>query len=63
MKKREKRLEKAIDSLEKQKTLHKEKKKLAQELGQEDLVNYYTKEIESLEKRKKNREDKLHRKD
>ena len=62
MVKREKRLEKGIISLEKQKLLHEEKKKLAEELGQEDLVSYYTKEIESLEKRKKDRENKLNRK-
>ncbi|MDO8509442.1 MAG: hypothetical protein Q7S27_07240 [Nanoarchaeota archaeon] len=54
MTKREKRLEKGIASIEKQKLLHEEKKKLAQDLGQEDLVNYFTKEIHSLEKRKKN---------
>lgn len=61
--KREKRLEKAIESLEKQKKLHEEKKKQAEALGQEELINYYKKEIESLEKRKKDREEKLSRKD
>ena len=59
MAKREKRLKKGIDSLEKQKQLHLEKRKLAEKLGQEELVRYYDKEIESLEKRKKDREEKL----
>ncbi len=63
MTKREKRLEKGIDSLEKQKMIHEKKKKLAEALGQEDLVSYYEKEISSLEKRRKDRKDKLHRKD
>jgi len=57
--KREKRLEKGIRSLEKQIKLHEEKKKIAEELGQEELINYYDKEIESLKNRKENREDKL----
>ncbi|MBS3088207.1 hypothetical protein J4402_00335 [Candidatus Pacearchaeota archaeon] len=61
--KREKRLEKAIDSLEEQKRLHEGKKKVAEELGQEDLVRYYDKEIKSLEERRKDREEKLKRKD
>ena len=46
--KREKRLEKAIDSLEEQKRLHEGKKKVAEELGQEDLVRYYDKEIKAV---------------
>ncbi len=63
MAKRKKRLEKGIYSLEQQKLFHEEKRKLAQELGQEELVSYYTKEIESLERRKKDREEKLRRND
>ena len=62
MGKREKKLEKGIVSLEKQKILHEEKKKLAGELGQEELVRYYTKEIKSLEERKQDRLNKLKRK-
>ena len=63
MAKRKKRLEKAIFSVEEQKILHGEKRKIAMELGQEELVEYYNKEIESLEKRKRDRGEKLHRKD
>ncbi len=63
MVKREKRLKKAISSLEDQKKLHEEKRKAAEELGQEELVNYYEKEIKSLEIRKKDRENKLNGKD
>ncbi|MEK6925777.1 MAG: hypothetical protein AABW50_00715 [Nanoarchaeota archaeon] len=61
MAKRSKRLKLAIESLEKQKELHLVKKKIAEELGQEELVRYYEKEIESLEKRRKDREEKLER--
>lgn len=57
--KRRKRLEKGIYSLDKQVKLHEEKKKLAKELGDENLVGYYTKEIEALRKRRRDREGKL----
>jgi hypothetical protein len=60
MAKRKKRLQKGIDSLEKQIEFHEEKKKLARELGQEELFRYYTKEIEAL---KKVREDKERKRD
>ena len=63
MGKREKRLEKGIESLELQKKLHEEKRKIAKELGKLELIKYYTKEIELLEKRRKDREEKLNRKD
>ena len=56
--KRKKRLKKGIVSLEKQIILHEEKKKLAEELGQEELVEYYTKEIKALTERKSDREEK-----
>jgi hypothetical protein len=59
MTKRKKRLEKGIESLERQKIIHLEKKRLAEELGQLELVGYYEKEIESFEKRKRDREEKL----
>ena len=59
MVKRKKRLKKGILSLEIQKKLHEIKRKDAEKLGQEELVRYYTKEIISLEKRKKDRENKL----
>lgn len=61
MAKREKRLRKGIASLEKQVKLHEIKRKIARQLGQEELVGYYTKEIKSLEERKKDREGKLSR--
>lgn len=61
MAKREKRLRKGIESLEKQKEIHEEKMRIARELGDEDLVRYYDKEIESFEKRKKDRGEKLDR--
>lgn len=59
MAKRKRRLEKGITSLEKQIKIHEKKKKTAKELAQEELFEYYTKEIEALKKRKKNREKKL----
>jgi len=61
MVKRKKRLEKGIISLENQKKLHELKRKQAEKLGQEELFKYYTKEIKSLEERKRNREGKLKR--
>ena len=63
MTKREKRLEKGIASLEEQKALHEKKLELAKSLGQTELVRYYTKEIASFEERKKDREEKLKRKE
>ncbi len=60
--KRKKGLEKGIEALQKQVELHKKKKKRAEELGQEELVGYYTKEIERFEKRKEDREEKRDRK-
>ena len=52
MVKREKRLKKGISSLEVQKKVHLEKRKQAEELGEEELVRYYDKEIEKFEKEK-----------
>lgn len=62
MVKRKKRLKKGMKSLEKQKKIHLEKKKLAKELGQEELVRYYENEIKAIEKRRDNRERKLYKK-
>ena len=59
---REKRLEKGIESLKKQIEIHEEKKKIAKELGQEELTKYFDKEIESFRKRVENRKIKLERK-
>ena len=63
MVKRKKRLEKGIESLKKQKEIHLEKKRRAEELGQEELVKYYEGEIESIEKTIDNKKEKLNRKD
>jgi hypothetical protein len=53
---RKKRLKKGIESLYEQIELHKEKKKNAEEAGNEELVEYYTKEIEAKEKTMKEKE-------
>ncbi len=49
MTKREKRLKKGIESLKEQKKIHEEKRKIAKELGEEELVRYYDKEIKKFE--------------
>lgn len=59
MTKREKRLEKGIESLEEQKKIHEEKRVKARELGNEELVHYYDKEIEKFEKESAKKKDKL----
>ncbi|MEK6850487.1 MAG: hypothetical protein AABX85_02850 [Nanoarchaeota archaeon] len=61
MVKREKRLEKGIESLEKQKEIHQQKRKNAEEAGEEELVRYYDKEIDKFEKEKAKKKDKLDR--
>lgn len=61
MKKREKRLEKGIESLEEQKKIHENKRALAEALGNEELVNYYDKEIEKFERERKKKRDQLER--
>jgi len=61
MAKREKRLEKGIGSLEEQKKIHIEKRKNAQESGEEELVRYYDKEIDKFEKEKIKKKEKLDR--
>jgi len=53
---RKKRLKKGIESLDKQIELHKEKLRQAQSQEMLDLENYYEKEIESLRRRKKDKE-------
>lgn len=47
---RKKRLEKGIESLQKQVSLHEEKLKQAKEEGKLELSNYYEKEIETKKK-------------
>jgi len=59
MVKREKRLKRGIESLEEQKKIHEEKRKIAEELGEEELVRYYDKEIEKFEKERLKKEVKL----
>lgn len=56
MVKRKKRLEKGIESLEKQIKIHKNKKMLAEESDNDELIRYYEKEIEAKEKTKKEKE-------
>ncbi len=58
MAKRKNRLKRGIASIQKQIELHEEKRRLAQELGQEELYEYFTKEIESLKERQQNRKEK-----
>ena len=62
MGKRRKRLEKGIESIEKQIEFHEEKRNSAVESGKKELAGYYEKEIERMKDRKKNREEKLRRK-
>ena len=47
--KREKRAKKSVESLEKQIRLHKEKQKSAIESGNEELYEYYNKELSKFE--------------
>jgi len=53
---RKKRLKKGIESIQEQIELHEEKKNLAQTSGNEELVAYYTKEIEAKKKAKEEKE-------
>ncbi len=59
MAKREKKLKKGIESLEKQKRIHLKKRKLAEKLGEEELVIYYDKEIEKFERERAKKKEKL----
>jgi len=59
MAKRKKRLEKGIESLEEQKRIHKEKRKRAEEAGDEELVGYYDKEIGKFEREIEKKEEKI----
>jgi hypothetical protein len=61
MTKREKRLEKGIESIEKQIQIHKEKLAKAKEDKDEYLENYYLKEIEALVRTKDLKKSKLER--
>ncbi len=57
--KRKKRLEKGIESLQEQIDIHLEKREQAVEEGNMERVSYYDKEIKTLEKDKKKKEDYL----
>ncbi|MBI2449283.1 hypothetical protein HYV49_03220 [Candidatus Pacearchaeota archaeon] len=59
MVKRKKRLRKGIESLEGQKKIHEEKRRRAEELGEEELVRYYDKEIEKFEREKYKKKSRL----
>lgn len=59
MAKRRKRLERGIESLEAQKKIHREKKKIAEEAGDEELVRYYDKEIDKFENEMRKKKEKL----
>lgn len=52
MSNRKKQLSKGLDSIEEQILFHKEKQKEAENKGEIELVEYYKKEIEGLEKTK-----------
>ena len=56
MTKRDKRLKKGIDSLDKQISIHEEKRQKAKEKWNIELEGYYEKEIDSLKKYKKRKE-------
>ena len=56
---RKKRLKKGIDSLGEQIELHKTKLEESREEGNVELEGYYQKEIISLEKAKKRKEEKI----
>ncbi|MBI2451868.1 hypothetical protein HYV50_02190 [Candidatus Pacearchaeota archaeon] len=59
--KRKKRLERGVKSLEDQIKIHEEKKQKAIELGQEELVRYYEKEINKLVGVRKRKKDLLNK--
>lgn len=56
MAKRKKRLEKGIESIEKQILLHQEKREQAIEQGNLELEDYYNREIKGLKKTKERKE-------
>ena len=59
MVKRRKRLEKGVESLKKRRQEHLAKKKLAEEAGDEKLVEYYDKEIVKFEREIYKKEGKI----
>lgn len=63
MGKREKRLERGVESMKEQIILHQEKKAIAESEGKEELARYLGTEIEGMIARVKDRLGKIHRKD
>ena len=63
MGKREKRLERGIESMKEQIIIHQEKKAIAESEGKEELARYLGTEIEGMIERVKDRLSKIHRKD
>ena len=61
MAKRKKRLEKGIESIREQIKIHEDKRKMAEGEGKAELVDYYEKEIEGLEKQEETKEEQLER--
>jgi len=57
--KRKKRLKKGIDSIEEQIKLHELKLKEAEELDQEELVQYLHKDLARLRRQKEQKEEKF----
>ena len=57
--KREKRLKKGIESLHLQIQIHKERLNKAGQEGNEELVEYYKKDLTRLENEEKKKKDKL----
>jgi hypothetical protein len=59
MTKRKKRLERGIVALERQKGIHEEKRRKAKELGNEELMRYYDKELQKFENEQFKKRSKL----
>lgn len=57
MVKRKKKLQKGIDSLREQIRLHEDKRKFAEEEGMEELVDYYSREIEAKKRTLREKEN------
>ena len=56
---RKKRLEKGIESIEEQINLHEAKLKESEESGEEELTEYYLKDIARLRKQKEQKQEKF----
>lgn len=58
---RKKRLERGIESIGEQITLHERKLKEAEEAGEEELAEYYYKDLARLKRQKEQKEEKFNR--